>query len=77
MVRTAQEKRILTPDELEQVSGAEIQVGIDSYEPPCRHPNLVKTDWQREDERFIFWTQHQFAYICFDCKKLIWRDEEP
>ena len=42
----------------------------------CEHPCRRKTGEEREDPRFIFWSQHQYEYICPDCGKIWWKNEE-
>ena len=68
----------LNPEQLQQITGADV-MGMETRYPDdcCHHPHAVKTSWQREDEFFIFWTRHQFAYLCPDCKKIFWVYEEP
>ena len=69
-------KMELNMEQLEQVSGAECI--IDTSSPSvCSHSNKVKTPWWGREDDFIFWTQHQNAYLCPDCKRIIWVDEDP
>ena len=67
----------LNPEQLEQITGADV-MGMETRYPDdcCHHPHAVKTSWQRKDEFFIFWTQHQFAYLCPDCKEIFWVNED-
>ena len=67
----------LNPEQLEQITGADV-MGMETRYPDdcCHHPHAVKTSWQRKDEFFIFWTQHQFAYLCPDCKEIFWVYED-
>ena len=44
--------------------------------PACYHHTAYRTAAEREDSRFIFWSQHQFEYYCPECDDTIWRDEE-
>ena len=67
----------LNPEQMEQITGAIIYGGSDEpFIPECRHPHAVKTPWERETEFYIFWTRHQFAYLCPDCKKYFWASED-
>ena len=67
----------LNPEQLEQITGADV-MGMETRYPDdcCHHPHAVKTSWQRKDEFFIFWTRHQFAYLCPDCKEIFWVNED-
>ena len=60
----------LTQEQMEQISGGK-------KTNRCHHPHKYKTGNQREDSRFIFWSQHQFEYFCPDCERTFWTDEEP
>lgn len=42
----------------------------------CDSTHRVKTGNDREDSRFIFWSQHQYEYLCLDCGHTYWVDEE-
>ena len=69
----------LNMEEMEQVTGGGGLYTSGSqpdYQPSCYHSHAVKTSWEREDEFFIFWTRHQFAYLCPDCKKIFWVNED-
>ena len=72
-------KMKLNMEQLEQVSGAvycsESVPGPDYSS--CRHPNKVKTPWWGREDDYIFWSQHQNAYLCPDCKKIVWVNEDP
>ena len=72
------EKKELSQENLEQISGGGVDMThVFSREPnTCTHPHAVKTPWQQEDKRFIFWSQHQVAYLCPDCKEAFWVDED-
>lgn len=41
----------------------------------CDHEGKYRTGAQREDSRFIFFSQHQFEYFCPKCGKKFWLDE--
>ena len=66
----------LNQEKLEQISGGGTDITHMNTCGLCMHPHAVKTPWQREDKRFIFWTKHQFAYLCPDCKEIFWVDED-
>ena len=42
----------------------------------CDHVDSYRTGAQREDSRFIFFSQHQFEYHCSICGENFWRDED-
>ena len=42
----------------------------------CKHPYRVQTGREREDPRWIFWSQHQYEYYCPKCHRTVWKDEE-
>ena len=63
--------RELNMDEMDRVAG-----GVSSMVTNCPHTNRVKTGREREDSRFIFWSQHQYEYLCKDCQETFWVDEE-
>ncbi len=68
------EKKELDQEVLDNTEGGALYP--DGIGDKCKHPNAVKTGAEREDSRFIFWSQHQYQYYCPDCKKYIWKDEE-
>jgi bacteriocin-like protein len=72
------DRKELNQEKLEQISGGGVDIThVFSREPnTCTHPHAVKTPWQCEDEHFIFWTRHQFAYLCPDCKEIFWVNED-
>ena len=41
----------------------------------CNHNDSYRTSAQREDSRFIFFSQHQFEYHCLICGENFWKDE--
>ena len=66
-------KMELNQEQMEQVTGARrkwIKGGN------CDSTHRVKTGNDREDSRFIFWSQHQYEYLCLDCGHTFWVDEE-
>ena len=68
----------LNADEQDNVSGGSVAPGGTAFPVEnCNHPRKYKTGQEREDSRFILWSQHQFEYYCPDCKKNVWIDEEP
>ena len=58
-------KKVLTLEEAEQAAGGNIPDGPGYL---CGHNHKEKTGAEREDSRWIFFTQHQFGYYCYDCK---------
>lgn len=67
----------LSMEQMRQVTGADCILDT-SCPHGCSHPNKVKTPWWgREDDFLIFWSQHQNAYLCPDCHKVVWIDEDP
>ncbi len=64
----------LNMKELDDVAGGALYP--DGFGNTCKHTNKVKTGAEREDSRFIFFSQHQYQYYCNDCKQYIWVDEE-
>ena len=71
----SENKQELRLEEMEKVSGGMDPTMI-KEERKCKHHNRVKTGNEREDSRFIFWSQHQYEYLCTDCQKTFWVDEE-
>lgn len=71
--------KALNQEALEQISGGGVDMThlVTCKSNQCMHPHEYKTGEQREDERWIFFSQHQFEYICPDCKETNWYDEEP
>ena len=67
----------LNMDEMELVNGSGPVIGEVNTSDICYHPNAVKTSIGYEDEFFIFWTRYRRAYLCPDCKRIIWVDEDP
>ena len=41
----------------------------------CDNNDAYRTGAQREDSRFIFFSQHQFEYHCLICGENFWKDE--
>ena len=79
-VRKTNLRRIssLSSDEQENVSGGSVAPGGLIFPAEnCKHPRKYKTGNEREDSRFVLWSQHQFEYYCPDCDKKFWIDEEP
>ncbi len=64
----------LTEEELEKVTGAALYP--DGIGSSCKHIHKHRTGAEREDSRFIFFSQHQYQYFCDDCQKYVWIDEE-
>ena len=69
--------RELNPDKLEQFSGSDMDITHLGSCGVCMHEGMYKTGAQREDPRWLFFSQHQFEYYCPKCKETIWVDEEP
>ncbi len=67
-------KKELKNEELDEATGGALYP--DGIGNRCKHPNKVKTSAEREDSRFIFFSQHQYQYYCPDCKQTFWVDEE-
>ena len=68
----------LSTEKMEKVTGGSVYPdGMQPLFDKCEHEHKVKTGAQREDSRWVFFSQHQFEYYCLDCKKNIWVDEEP
>ena len=68
----------LIMEEMEQISGGFVYPdGMRPLMDKCKHEHKYKTGAQREDSRWLIFSQHQFEYYCEDCKKKIWIDEEP
>ena len=43
----------------------------------CTHrENSVRLGPEREDSRFILWSQHQYLVHCYDCGHDIWIDAD-
>ena len=66
-------KMELNQEQMEQVTGARRKWEKGRN---CDSTHRVKTGNDREDSRFIFWSQHQYEYLCLDCGHTYWVDEE-
>ncbi len=66
-------KMELNLEQIEQVTGARRKWEKGRN---CDPMHRVKTGNDREDSRFIFWSQHQYEYLCLDCGHTYWVDEE-
>ncbi len=69
-----EDRKEMQKEELDEIAGGALYP--DGIGNRCQHPAKVKTGAEREDSRFIFFSQHQFQYYCPDCKQYIWVDEE-
>ncbi len=69
-----EEKKRLENEEMDNITGGALYP--DGIGNQCNHPNKYKTGAEREDSRFVFWSQHQYQYYCPDCQHYIWVDEE-
>ena len=78
MDNRAMEKKELNPEEMDQAAGGFRFKTKNPYKNfPCVHPHKTKTGREREDSRYLVFSQHQFEYVCPDCGKKFWADEEP
>lgn len=68
-------------DDLDEVAGGTAIVAGTKYATtalfcPNHHKGMARTGNQREDSRFIWWSQHQWEYRCPTCGYTRWNDEE-
>ena len=66
----------LTPEEAEPAVGGNIPDGP-GYMTVCSHKHKEKTGEEKEDYRYIIFSQHMVEYYCHDCGKKVWIDEDP
>ena len=66
----------MTARALERAAGGNIPDGP-GYMTGCSHEHKWKTGEEREDYRYIIFSQHEVEYFCEDCGKTIWVDEDP
>ena len=64
--------------EMENISGGGADyLHVFSCDPSkCKHPNKYRTGADKEDPRWLLFSQHQYEYFCPQCKETIWVDEE-
>ncbi len=79
MDKNMENKEELNREKLEEISGGAVDITHlrTSGYITCTHPDKYKTGAQREDTRWLAFSQHQFEYYCPKCKETFWVDEEP
>ena len=63
----------VSSQELQNVNGGNVAGGSFMGH---KHTKGSRTGREREDSRWIFFSQHQYEYICSECGEKFWADEE-
>ena len=73
---TEQERRELSPEELDKAAGGSFISGGEMREANCPsfHANAFPTGQKREVPFLFFWKRRQREYRCPDCGYVWWKD---